>query len=254
LEEEQATGLAAVERLKGEALTSMESGKRDIIERVNNALADLSLDEKNLLEELADKRLEMESGIDEQYREMTQEERNTAFNQAITAMGIQSSNVDTIRNLVNDVIEARTIAEEQDWLRSTDNPEYRIQLLNEEITKMELKNLPEEQKLRLQQLKQSISSASSSSEYDRIKLEMAKLELEALKEGGTTGLEYKDYVDMGRDMLDKGFKTYNYDTEADEWQKINEPQAVLDWIYGLPLSDEDAYKLAQDLGLTVYVK
>jgi hypothetical protein len=181
---------------------------------------------------------------------MTQEERNTAFNQAITAMGIQSSNVDTIRNLVNDVIQARQIAEEQEWAKSTDNPAYRIQLLNEEIAKMELQNLPQEQQLRLQQLKQSISNANTSSEYDKVMLEMAKLELEKFKEGGTEGLSYKDYVEMGREMLDKGFKAIYTESGNEEWVKINDRSTVLDWALGLSRSQDEKIMLTRDLGFT----
>lgn len=62
-------------------------------------------------------------------------------------------------------------------------------------------------------------------------------------------LQYKDYVSMGRDMLDKGI-TVEDELGNKTYQRINTPQQTLDWVKGLPLSAEEKARLANDLGLS----
>lgn len=58
-------------------------------------------------------------------------------------------------------------------------------------------------------------------------------------------LQYKDYVSMGRDLLDKG----SYDSYGQNYVHMYTPDQVLDWVKGLPLSAADKAQLANDLGL-----
>lgn len=62
---------------------------------------------------------------------------------------------------------------------------------------------------------------------------------------GKGGLVYKDYVSMGRDMLDKG----NYDSSAGTYNKMYNSSDVLNWLKGLPLTSTEKAQLANDLGL-----
>jgi hypothetical protein len=264
LEEQQATGLSDVERMKGEAGGELTSGKRNIIERVQNSLAGLSIDEKNLLDELSRTREEMESEIETQYKDMTQEEKNNAFNQLIAQAGFGLQAADAVRQLVDDIVKLRTENEDREWAKSADNPAVQAQILDNKIKQLQLDNLPEEYRLKFEQLEREISQIGASNltedekEYNRIKLETAKKELQLLKDEGK--VTYKNYIDMGREMLDKGFKGYDYTTGNDIWISAADPQKVYEWAIGLPVgeglafaTEEDLLRFIQDLGLTQYI-
>lgn len=89
--------------------------------------------------------------------------------------------------------------EQAAWQRSADNPNVqaqvlsnKAQLLSNQMATLELQNYPEEQKLKLQQLRKDIDQIGKSpaiSDYDRqmnnIKLEQARIELDNMKNGLT---------------------------------------------------------------------
>lgn len=93
-----------------------------------------------------------------------------------------------------DAISDQRYDDEIAWSRSEDNPAVRSQILANGIAELELKNLPEFQRLQLQQLKKEIANIGRSSggggrsplqiEMDNIKLEKAKLELQKMQGGG----------------------------------------------------------------------
>lgn len=243
IEEQQSSGLADIERIKGQAGQSLASGKRNVIERVNNALSGLDVDEKNLLSDLADMRVSMESGIESQYKDMTAKEKNEAFNMLLQQYGVGAQSVDTVRGLVNDIVNIRKgdLAMES-------------QKLQNEIAKLELQQMPELQRLQVTELKKRIAQIGAvpaktekEKEYENIKLQMAKEELNQIQ--GKGGLTYKDYISMGREMMDKGYKAYDYDTGEEVFKKINDPQVVKEWALGVPLEPAEIAKLLSDLGV-----
>lgn len=78
----------------------------------------------------------------------------------------------------------------QEWERSESNPAYKSQLLNVQIAEMELANLPEKQKLELQQLKKQIANIGSRPPKsaadilkDEYELELYKQKLDKLRSG-----------------------------------------------------------------------
>lgn len=62
---------------------------------------------------------------------------------------------------------------------------------------------------------------------------------------GKGSLTYKDYVTMGTDMLSKG----NYDSVLKQYVKINTPDQVRAWAFGLPLTAGEIARLLNDLGI-----
>jgi len=243
IEEQQSSGLADIERIKGQAGQSLASGKRNVIERVNNALSGLDVDEKNLLSDLADMRVSMESGIESQYKDMTAKEKNEAFNMLLQQYGVGAQSVDTVRGLVNDIVNIRKgdLAMES-------------QKLQNEIAKLELQQMPELQRLQVSELKKRIAQIGAvpaktekEKEYEQIKIDLAREELNQIQ--GKGGLTYKDYITMGREMMDKGYKAYDYDKEEEVFKKINDPQVVKEWALGLLLEPAEIAKLLSDLGV-----
>ena len=115
LEEQQAGGLADVQRMQGRAMESLSSGERNIIERVNSAMQGLSIDEKNLLDQLSDMRMSMESEIDPQYKDMTRQEKSDAFNQMMAQAGFASQNIEQVRGILDDIQQAKQIAHENEF-------------------------------------------------------------------------------------------------------------------------------------------
>lgn len=91
------------------------------------------------------------------------------------------------------------VAWEREWATSENNPAYQAQLLNlraqdinNQLAQMELDNYPAEQKLRIQQLRKQIAQigarppqSAADAEMEKVRLEIAKQELENLK-GGLT--------------------------------------------------------------------
>lgn len=99
-----------------------------------------------------------------------------------------------------DTIADQRYDDEMAWSRSAENPAVRSQLLANQIAELELKNLPEFQRLQLQQLKKEIANIGRSSgggggrspaqiEMDNIKLEKAKLDLEKLRNPSNNNTE-----------------------------------------------------------------
>lgn len=81
----------------------------------------------------------------------------------------------------------------KEWERSENNPAYKTQLLNAQIAELELKNLPERQKLELQQLRKQIANigfrqpqSAADILKDEYELELYKQKIQELKNGGDT--------------------------------------------------------------------
>lgn len=87
------------------------------------------------------------------------------------------------------------------------------QRLNNEISALELKNYPQEQQLKIQQLQKQIaqigatpSRTAEEAEYDKVKLETAKTQLEQLKNkppttpNGTTKIDFKSNPEFATDI------------------------------------------------------
>lgn len=144
LEEEQAAGLADIERMEGEAGSELAGGKRDIIERVQNSLAGLSIDEKNLLDELSRTREEMESEIETQYKDMTQEEKDSAFNQLIAQAGFGLQSADAIMQLVDDIVTIRQQKAEAEYKKQANELSLKAQELQNSITALQLEWMPKQ--------------------------------------------------------------------------------------------------------------
>jgi len=239
LEEEQASGLADVERLKGQALSGMTSSKQTVIERVNDALTGLSLDQKNLLSDLADMKLSMESGIEQEYKEMTAAERAEQFNMVLQQYGVGAQSVQAVSNLIDSVNQSRLFA------------------LEEDLKRLELESMPELLKQQAKLLEQQIKKGD-------IDIQAARVQLKNLQEGKTAGgtdyLKYKDYYDEAIRRMEQMVKVnkpvygsdgphkYQIGTEEVEERKYTDKQ-IKDWILGLPLSNEDIAMLMSDVGL-----
>jgi hypothetical protein len=96
--------------------------------------------------------------------------------------------------------------------------------------------------------------ASEALGYARLNWEKDPNNPDNINKLGKGSLQYKDYVSMGRDMLDKGYQgtdntagspTYGQST----YTKVYSRDQVHAWIDGLSLSKDDKAKLANDIGL-----
>jgi hypothetical protein len=115
LERQQAVSLSDIERMKGTALQTMSSGQRNVIEKTTNALQGLTIDEKTLMGNLASQRLEIELGLSEEYRNMTQQERDSAFQKVLAQAGLQGENTQIIMDLTKMINDSQTILKEQQF-------------------------------------------------------------------------------------------------------------------------------------------
>lgn len=141
--------------------------------------------------------------------------------------------------------------ENQAWQRSADNPALQAQvlanksaILNNQLAELELQNYPEEQKLRMQQLRKEIAQigkAPAMSQYEKdmqnIKLDQARIELENTKNGQKT--DYTPFIKqlyLSTDPL-TGQTTFDADGARGYIINLNLPDAETDAYllkYGLP--------------------
>lgn len=93
--------------------------------------------------------------------------------------------------------------QESEWARSADNPAYRAQILNNQIAELQLKNLPERQRLELEQLRKSIAQigrvaarSQAEIEMDNINLQMAREKLKQMQNGSPVDAVKADLAQM----------------------------------------------------------
>lgn len=100
-------------------------------------------------------------------------------------------------------------------------------------------------RLSIEQASQALQKAKFATETDPNSIDniYKKAQIDQLQ--GKGGLQYKDYISMGRDMLDKG----NFDSVSQKYNKMYTPTDVYNWVKGLPLTASEKAKLANDLGL-----
>ncbi|MDD5065030.1 MAG: hypothetical protein PHQ35_09785 [Phycisphaerae bacterium] len=156
LETDQATGLADTARAQSTAAQTLSSGKSAIIKKVNAALSNLTVDETTLLNSLAEQRTQMLYDATSEYRELSRQEKNDAFNQLLQQAGVAADSVDTIRQLIDDKTEADMAA------------------LEYKTAELKYKNLSKELELERQSLEQDIKgkkidNATASLEYNNLK-------------------------------------------------------------------------------------
>lgn len=70
-----------------------------------------------------------------------------------------------------------------------------------------------------------------------------KAQIDAMQ--GKSGLQYRDYITIGRDMLDKA----NYDSVSGTYNHMYNIGQVRDWALGLPLDAQQKANLLNDLGI-----
>lgn len=100
-------------------------------------------------------------------------------------------------------------------------------------------------RISLEQAQVALQQAKFKAEQDPDSLDnqYKRAQIEAMQ--GKGGLTYKDYVSMGRDMLDKGY----WDSATSTYNKIYKPEQVRDWVLGLPLTVQEKTNLLNDLGI-----
>ncbi len=179
LETDQATGLADTARAQSTAAQTLSSGKSAIIKKVNAALSNLTIDETTLLNSLAEQRTQMLYDATGEYRELSRQEKNDAFNQLLQQAGVAADSVDLIRQTIDDVNEANKAAFEA------------------KVKEYEFDMEKEMDKIDLQKAKLDIKKVQQDLEEGRININTASWQLENLKKGlnadGTTPKEEYNY-------------------------------------------------------------
>lgn len=162
LEADQAAGLADTARLQSTAAQSLSSGKAAIIKKVNAALSNLSIDETTLLNSLAEQRTQMLYSASQEYRNLSKQEKDDAFNRTLQQAGVAADSVNIIRQLIDDKNEADMAA------------------LDYKIKEFEYQNLSEEQKLKIEKLKQDIKlgNVSAAQGWAQLKLQQDKFKFD----------------------------------------------------------------------------
>lgn len=234
LEEQQAAGLSDIERMKGQAGSEMAGGKRNIIERVQNSLSGLSIDEKNLLDELSRTREQMESEIETQYKDMTREEKNDAFNQLIAQAGFGIQAADSVRQLVDDIVKIRADEAEAKQKEEANKLALRAQELQNQLSEIEVKYADEKTKLEIKQLEKTIEQIGKTEalsdaekqiqdlEIQRITAEIARIQAETSATKNNASLE--EIIQIIKDDL----ATMTADEAYDELRGSNKEMYIQD--------------------------
>jgi hypothetical protein len=227
LETEQATGLADTARMQSTAAQNLSSGKASIIKKVNAALSNLSIDETTLLNSLAEQRTQMLYNASQEYRDLSKQEKDDAFNRMLQQAGVAADSVNTIRQLIDDKNEADMAA------------------LEYKIKELELQNLSKTQKLELEKLKQDIKqgNASISQNWAQLKLQQDKFKFDKEQELNAKQREqYNNYIDM--------VDTSSFiSKDADGVTQVNDKTGLRNYIIGLNLDDDVTDSLLLRYGL-----
>lgn len=181
IEGQQTTGLADIERMKGTAAQTLSSGQRDVITKVNAALSNLTVDEKTLLDNLAAQRTTMLYEANQTYKDMSQKDKDAAFNQMLQQAGVAADSVNTIRNLIDDINKSKIAA------------------IDAQIKELELQNLPKAQKLELEKIREDmrLNKISATQASQRIALEKDKFAFDKQQQlSETERTQYNNYIEI----------------------------------------------------------
>ena len=162
LEQEQASSLKDVARLQSTAAQSLSSSKLAIINKVNAALSNLTIDEQTAIANLAEQRTQMLYEASQSYAEMSDAEKDEAFDQLLKEAGVAGDAVNAIRGFIDDYNKA-----------NMDALEYKIK-------ELEYENLSETQKLELKKLEQDmkLGNISAAQVAEQIQLQRDKFEFD----------------------------------------------------------------------------
>jgi hypothetical protein len=185
LEQSQVSGLTDIARAESTAAQTLSSSKMSIIKKVNAALSNLDTDEQALLDTLAAQRTEMLMDASQEYKTMTQAEKDAAFDRQLAQAGVAQESVTLIRNLLDDINSAKSAAVEA------------------EIKQLELQAYSDKMKLELKQMQQDLEAGrvSINDAKERLKIAQDQNDLEKQKyedEKSQTEYDYKtdpDFMD-----------------------------------------------------------
>lgn len=156
-------------------------------------------------------------------------------------------------NLQNKVksgqLDVQTARIQLDELKNPNSPVNQKKKYDAEIARLEALNLPQEQKLRLQQLKKQIAEIGKAPyrspqevEMDKVRLESAKIELENLKNPKPESKDINSYISRFNDMY------LSKDPDSGQPTVVN-PSALRSAIIGLNLPDDQTDQLLLYYGL-----
>lgn len=229
LETEQATGLADTARMQSTAAQNLSSGKAAIIKKVNAALSNLSIDETTLLNSLAEQRTQMLYNASQEYRDLSKQEKDDAFNRLLQQAGVAADSVNAIRQLIDDKNEADMAA------------------LEYKIKELELQQLSKTQKLEIEKLKQDmkLNNISASQAAAQLKLQQDKFEFDKQQELNSTQREqYNNYIDM--------VDTSSFiSKDAEGITQVSDKTGLRNYIIGLNLDDDVTDSLLLRYGLPI---
>jgi hypothetical protein len=182
LEQSQVSGLSDIARAESTAAQTLSSSKMSIIKKVNAALSNLNTDEQALLDTLAAQRTEMMMDASQEYKTMTQAEKDAAFDRQLAQAGVAQESVTLIRNLLDDINNAKSAAVEA------------------EIKQLEIQAYSDKMKLELKQMQQDLEAGKISMEDAKARLKIAQ---------DQNDLEKQKYED------EKSQTEYDYKTDPD---------------------------------------
>ena len=152
--------------------------------------------------------------------------------------------------------EANQAKANQEWARSEANPAYRAQILANQISELELMNLPEVQRLQIQQLKRQIAQIGAvqpMSDYEKqmqnIKLDTARAELDKIRNPQPKAQTWQDFYDIGLGMKGKYYPADPVNGTQAGYQGGQTDNQIRQWIAGLPISDDEVVQLSKALGV-----
>jgi hypothetical protein len=229
LEQSQTTALSDVARAGTTATKSLSSGKMAIIQKVNNALNNLSIDEQATIADFAEQRAQMLYDAKQTYGEQSAKEKDAAFNQLLAEAGVAADSVDAIRSLIDDYNNAEMAA------------------LEYKIKELEYKNMSKTQKVELERLKQDIKLGNISAAQAERRLKLQEEEFKLDKEmqlTETERAEYNNYVNM---VDSSSFVS----RDANNVAQVSDKTGLRNYIIGLSLDDNVTDSLLLRYGLPI---
>ncbi len=176
--------------------------------------------------------------LDAQNQEFNQNLATKQYNLQATQQKLDN----LYRDKTFDYQKSRDAVADAQWQKQL-NLDLRKQTFAEAQQKIE--NALAQQRISQTEASQALEKAKFDADQDpnSIDNKMKKAQIDQLQ--GKGGLVYKDYVSMGRDMLDKG----NYDSSTGTYNKMYNSSDVFTWVSGLPITSTEKAQLANDLGL-----
>jgi hypothetical protein len=227
LETDQATGLADTARMQSTAAQNLSSGKAAIIKKVNAALSNMTIDEQTLLNSLSEQRTQMMYDASKEFRTISKQEKDDAFNRLLQQAGVANDSIDTIRNLIDDKNKADMAA------------------LEYKIKEFEYNNLSTMQQLEIDKIKQDmkLGNISAAQGWSQLKLQEDKFKFDKeqqLSENEKTQLN--NYINM----VDTSSFVYKDDAGTTQ---VSDKTGLRNYIIGLNLDDNITDSLLLRYGL-----